>query len=70
LAQLTQIPQRDAEQQKQMDLLKAKQNEFRGKSTAAVNPVSGKVTTTIEMENPPYARSIAASYISGGKGYA
>lgn len=70
LAQLTQIPQRDAEQQKQMDLLKAKQNEFRGKSSATVNPVSGKVTTTIEMENPPYARSIAASYISGGKGYA
>lgn len=65
LAQLTQIPQRDAEQQRQMDLLRGKQNEFRGKSTATVNPVNGKVTTTVEMDNPPYIKSIAADYASG-----
>lgn len=65
LAQLTQLPQRDAEQQRQMDLLRGKQNEFRGKSSATVNPVSGKVTTTVEMDNPPYIRSIAADYASG-----
>lgn len=65
LAQLTQLPQRDAEQQRQMDLLRGKQNEFRGKSTATVNPVNGKVTTTVEMDNPPYIKSIAADYASG-----
>lgn len=65
LGQLTQMPQRDAEQQKQMDLLRGKQNEFRGKSTATVSPVNGSVTTTVVMENPPYSKSIAAAYASG-----
>lgn len=65
LGQLTQMPQRDAEQQKQMDLLRGKQNEFRGKSTATVSPVNGSVTTTVVMDNPPYSKSIAAAYASG-----
>ena len=65
LSNLAQIQQRDVEQQKQYDLLRATQNEFRGRSAARVDPVNGKVTTTVEMDAPPYQASIVNQLIAG-----
>ena len=65
LSNLAQIQQRDVEQQKQYDLLRNTQNEFRGRSAARVDPVNGKVTTTVEMDAPPYQASIVNQLIAG-----
>ena len=66
LSNLNQIPQRNVEQQKQYDLLRATQTEFRGNSAAKVDPVSGKVTTTVEMSTPQhYGQAITNAMISG-----
>ena len=65
LNNLAQIQQRDVEQQKQYDLLRNTQNEFRGRSAARVDPVNGKVTTTVEMDAPPYQASIVNQLIAG-----